>query len=220
MRTTFRMLLFGLLLLSFGGTARAQAPAAGQPYQVPSGYEAYGPGTLINYGGYSYVIQDNGTMLLAANSQPSGDETARAQASAAGQPYQVPSGYETYGPGTLINYGGYNYVIQSNGTMLLAANSQPSQPGQTYQQTQYTQPSQTYQPQYTYQQPQYSQPSQTYQQPQYTYQQPQYSQPSQTYQPQYTYQPPTNGGMSPGGSGVAGVGGGRTLGNSNVAQSV
>jgi hypothetical protein len=33
------------------------------------------------------------------------------------QPYQIPAGYESYGAGTLINYGGVNYVIGSDGYM-------------------------------------------------------------------------------------------------------
>ena len=38
------------VLLATCGTARAQAPVPGQPYQVPAGYEAYQAGTLISYG--------------------------------------------------------------------------------------------------------------------------------------------------------------------------
>lgn len=57
--------LLGLLLLGFSAPARAQAPVAGQPYQIPAEYSSYSAGALINYGGYNYVIQDNGTMLLA-----------------------------------------------------------------------------------------------------------------------------------------------------------
>jgi hypothetical protein len=69
-RPTMRRLtlaaLFGLLSVVASASARAQGPYPGQPYQVPAGYEAYGPGTLINYGGYDYVIQGDGTMLVAA----------------------------------------------------------------------------------------------------------------------------------------------------------
>jgi hypothetical protein len=61
-----RPFLFGVLLMSFGGAARAQEPIAGQPYQVPPGYEMYGAGTLVSYGGFNYVVQGDGTMLLGA----------------------------------------------------------------------------------------------------------------------------------------------------------
>lgn len=37
-----------------------------------------------------------------------------------GQPYLIPSGYEGYTPGTIITYGGRNYVIQTNRTMVLS----------------------------------------------------------------------------------------------------
>ena len=49
MKTASIMFLSCLLLLSFTGAAQAQAPIAGQPYQVPAGYEAYGAGTAIMY---------------------------------------------------------------------------------------------------------------------------------------------------------------------------
>lgn len=57
--------LFGALALS--PEAKAQAPVAGVAYQVPSAYASVPPGTLIPYGGYNYVAQGNGTMLLAAS---------------------------------------------------------------------------------------------------------------------------------------------------------
>ena len=57
--------LLGILFLAMAGSANAQAPMAGQPYAIPAGYEGYSAGTPITYGGYNYVIQDNGTMLLA-----------------------------------------------------------------------------------------------------------------------------------------------------------
>ena len=40
-------------------------PADDQAYQVPPGYESAGAGTVIDYGGSSYLIQGDGTMLLA-----------------------------------------------------------------------------------------------------------------------------------------------------------
>jgi hypothetical protein len=113
-RNTLTALLVGLLL-PICGIARAQGPVAGQRYQIPAGYESYGAGTLINYGGFNYVIQGDGTMLLA---QQTGD-TSTDPGPPASQPYQVPAGYESYAAGTLISYGGFNYVIQSDGTMLL-----------------------------------------------------------------------------------------------------
>ena len=48
---------------------------------------------------------------------------AKAQAPVFGQPYQVPAGYASYAAGTLVNYGGYNYVTAGNGTMVLSNQS-------------------------------------------------------------------------------------------------
>ena len=56
----YSVIAIGLLC----ATVHAQVP--GQPYEIPAGYEGYSAGTLINYGGANYVIQDNGTMLLPA----------------------------------------------------------------------------------------------------------------------------------------------------------
>jgi len=98
--------------------APAPGPIAGQPYQVPAGYTGYGAGAVITYGGYNYVIQGDGTMLL----QSTGDSAAvatDAQGSVAAQPYQVPADFAGYAAGSVITYGGLNYVIQGDGTMLL-----------------------------------------------------------------------------------------------------
>lgn len=44
-----------------------QAPVPGVYYLIPPGFQGYNIGTLITYGGYNYVVQANGTMLLAAD---------------------------------------------------------------------------------------------------------------------------------------------------------
>ena len=91
--------------------AAVSQPTAPQRYQIPAGYEAYGPGTTISYGGANYVVNGDGTMATSASgSQGAFQPTAP-------QRYQIPAGYEAYGPGTLINYGGANYVIGGDGTM-------------------------------------------------------------------------------------------------------
>ena len=58
------VLIGGLVLCH---EATAQSPVAGVAYQVPSAYASVPPGTLIPYGGFNYVAQGNGTMLLAAS---------------------------------------------------------------------------------------------------------------------------------------------------------
>jgi hypothetical protein len=88
----------------------------GQPYQIPAGYESYPAGTLIEYGGNNYVTQSNGTMLLQT---PPGTQNNTAQSNVqSNQPYQVPAGFEGSPAGSVIDYGGNNYVIQGDGTML------------------------------------------------------------------------------------------------------
>jgi len=113
----------GTMLLQQAGSSSAvapntQGPIAGQPYQVPAGYTGYAAGAVITYGGYNYVIQGDGTMLL----QSAGDSSAAStntQGPIADQPYQVPGDFAGYAAGSVITYGGLNYVIQGDGTMLL-----------------------------------------------------------------------------------------------------
>ena len=128
--------LLGILFLAMAGSANAQAPMAGQPYAIPAGYEGYSAGTPITYGGYNYVIQDNGTMLLADsqdNSGPDNGTPADFQDNSGpdnGTPaddsvpidttaYQIPPGYESSQPGSQISYGGNDYTIMSGGIMLM-----------------------------------------------------------------------------------------------------
>jgi hypothetical protein len=63
MRMFCLTILCGAMLTALPSAARAQAPILGQPYQVPLELSSYGAGTLINYGGFNYVIQGDGTML-------------------------------------------------------------------------------------------------------------------------------------------------------------
>ena len=70
MKKSLPVLALAVLLVGACGTARAQAPVSGQPYQVPAGYEGYGAGTLVAYAGYNYVIQGDGTMQFSSPSVP------------------------------------------------------------------------------------------------------------------------------------------------------
>jgi hypothetical protein len=109
--------LLGILFLAMAGSANAQAPMVGQPYAIPAGYEGYSAGTLISYGGYDYVTQDNGTMLLADsqdNSAPA-DDSVPIDTTA----YQIPPGYENSQPGSQISYSGNDYTIMPGGTMMI-----------------------------------------------------------------------------------------------------
>jgi hypothetical protein len=132
MKRHYMMAICGALLLSYCGLVNAQSPVPGQPYQVPDGYTGYAAGTAISYGGYNYVIQPGGTMLLADQGT---DSSAPAENQGSGQVYQIPDGYSGYAAGSVISYGGANYVLQSGGTMVLAAQGGGYDPGpdQVYQ---------------------------------------------------------------------------------------
>lgn len=68
MRMLCLTVLCGAMFIAMPSAARAQAPILGQPYQVPFEFSGYGAGTPINYGGYNYVIQGDGTMLPSQDS--------------------------------------------------------------------------------------------------------------------------------------------------------
>jgi hypothetical protein len=98
--------LFGFLSLTAAAPVRAQGPCPGQPYAIPPDYEGYSSGSLITYGAYNYVIQDNGTMLLADSQDNSGsdngtpaDDSVPIDTTA----YQIPPGYEDAQPGSQIS---------------------------------------------------------------------------------------------------------------------
>ncbi len=143
MRSHLLLSLAILACLGVSTPAHAQAPIPGQPYQVPAGFEGYGPGTLISYGGYNYATQGDGTMLL----QQAADSGSMATAGGpvADQPYQIPANFAGVAAGSLVTYGGSNYVIQSDGTMLaqqsagLSADPSIGQPAYTYS-SNYSQP--------------------------------------------------------------------------------
>ncbi|MGO9923414.1 MAG: hypothetical protein ACLQIB_53025, partial [Isosphaeraceae bacterium] len=136
MRSYHLMIVAMLTCLGVSTPAHAQAPTPGQPYQIPAGFEGYGPGTLISYGGYNYVTQGDGTMLLQLTgySGPAATE----EGPAPGQPYQIPAYFAGLAAGSLVTYGGSTYVIQSDGTMLLQQSADPGadpsmrQPGYSY----------------------------------------------------------------------------------------
>jgi hypothetical protein len=65
-----------LLCLTVCGTARAQSPVVGLLYQVPVGYAGYAAGSVISYGGYPYVTQGDGTMVLGSSPTYSYQPTA------------------------------------------------------------------------------------------------------------------------------------------------
>ena len=67
MRLLYLTALCAALFVAMPSAARAQAPIFGQPYQVPFEYSGYGAGTLINYGGFNYVVQGDATMLLSGS---------------------------------------------------------------------------------------------------------------------------------------------------------
>jgi hypothetical protein len=109
----------------------------GDRFQVPAGYASYPAGTAINYGGASYVIAGDGTIVSYAGA-PQGSAVSQPAYTGpvSGQRYQVPSGYESYAAGTTINYGGASYVIAGDGTMTVytaaqqaAVSTQPASSG-------------------------------------------------------------------------------------------
>ncbi len=106
-------LAVGLFVL-MGGPAHSQVP--GQPYQIPPGFEGVAVGDVISYGGATYVIQENQTMILQQDVVTETNQETEVDQTASG----VPEAYSGFAPGTTIYHGGVTYLIQENGTMIPA----------------------------------------------------------------------------------------------------
>jgi hypothetical protein len=110
MKKPLPILALAVLILGACGTARAQAPIPGQPYQVPAGYEGYGPGTLVAYGGYNYVIQGDGTMQLSPPPVPYSQSSTYYQQPATLYWYATqPAGDYFYRPWSYRHHNGCRY---------------------------------------------------------------------------------------------------------------
>jgi hypothetical protein len=95
--------MLGLLLLGFTAQVKAQAPIPGQSYQIPAGFEGSAPGTVINYGGYSYLIQPGGTMQPL--NQPSMPNYPYYNPVVGGSSYITPGSFNPYTGTTNYNTG-------------------------------------------------------------------------------------------------------------------
>jgi hypothetical protein len=126
------IVLLGLL----NASVQAQEPVAGQPYAIPLGYESYPTGSLIIYGGYNYVTQGNGTMLLVDSQDSSGSDSGTPDDDSVAvdtTTYQIPPGFEGAQPASQISYGGNDYTIMSGGTMMMCNPGYSIQDGTQYQ---------------------------------------------------------------------------------------
>src|SRR5208337_3119235 len=87
------------------------------PYLLPRGYQGYGYGQSLVYGGSTYVVGDDGYMYQQAMT----DQGVVVQTGGCvGQPYQVPAGYDAT-PGNVIEYGGATYVVCDDRNMYVQA---------------------------------------------------------------------------------------------------
>lgn len=115
----------GLFSLCPGAHAWQDAPRPqpGVAYGMPDGTEKFAAGTLVPYGGYNYVAQGDGTMMLAAQQprQPQARPLPPARQAGATQPAQAQVAMTTtrvvYVPSTTVirtvspawGYSGWGY---------------------------------------------------------------------------------------------------------------
>ena len=109
MKKSLPVLALAVLILGACGTARAQAPVPGQPYQVPAGFEGYGVGTLVSYGGYNYVIQGDGTMQVSSPSASCTQSTCHQQPATFYGYATQPTATYVYQPSYYRHHHGYHY---------------------------------------------------------------------------------------------------------------
>ncbi|HEY2154041.1 MAG TPA: hypothetical protein VGH33_00325 [Isosphaeraceae bacterium] len=110
------------------GYMPSQAGSAAR-YQLPPQFARSAPGTMVNYGGASYLINADRTMSLA---------NAAGQPAANAMRYQLPPQFAASAPGTTVSYNGASYVVNADRTMSPAAAAaqpaavQPSPPATRY----------------------------------------------------------------------------------------
>jgi len=114
----------------------------GQRYQIPAGYEAYGPGSPISYGGANYVINGDGTMTSDTGpAQVAANIQGASTGPVSGQRYQVPAQYANSAPGSIVTYADHKYILNNDATMTAIADQEPGAkqtqvgpiPGKRYQ---------------------------------------------------------------------------------------
>jgi len=96
----------------------AGSPTPGGRYQIPAQHAGATPGSQVTYAGYTYVVNNDGTMT-AFNVPGQNDANVEQVATGPvpGKRYQIPAEHAGSAPGSLISYGGNSYVANNDGTM-------------------------------------------------------------------------------------------------------
>lgn len=96
----------------------AGGPTPGERYQIPAEHAGTAPGSQVVYAGYTYVANNDGTMTaFNVPGQKDANVEQVATGPVPGKRYQIPTEHASAAPGSLITYGGNNYVANTDGTM-------------------------------------------------------------------------------------------------------
>jgi len=89
----------------------ASGSSMAQRYQLPAQFAGAAPGSVVSYGGASYLIGNDGTMTAYSGpDQPPSNTRTGSTGAVASQRYQIPAQYAGTAPGYVISYGGRNYL--------------------------------------------------------------------------------------------------------------
>ena len=95
----------------------SSGPVAGERYYVPSQYAGSAAGSVITYGQYRYKVSSDGTMVLYTGSTSTSSSKPKSGPPTPGERYKIPVNYLDAPPGKRINYFGYAYLTNNDGTM-------------------------------------------------------------------------------------------------------
>jgi|GEM_PF-1753894 len=95
----------------------SSGPVAGERYYVPSQYAGSSAGSVITYGQYRYKVGSDGTMVLYTGSTSTSSSKPKSGPPTPGERYKIPVNYLDAPPGKRINYFGYAYLTNNDGTM-------------------------------------------------------------------------------------------------------
>jgi hypothetical protein len=102
--------------------AASNAPIPGQRYQVPAQDANRAAGSIIDFYGYKYIINNDATMTAISDQGQGTQDEQTSAAPTPGQRYQIPAELANSAPGFVITYGPYKYLANNDGTMTAFSN--------------------------------------------------------------------------------------------------
>jgi len=93
-------------------------PVSGQRYKVPAQYATSTPGSIVTYEDHKYIVNNDATMTAISDQALKATQDDQAPVGPIpGKRYQIPAEFAKSAAGTVIKYGEYKYLANTDGTM-------------------------------------------------------------------------------------------------------